>query len=150
MGARGNGLKLVRAPRKSFPAQTRFPLRRFSAPLRASVEKNGLMSRFFALFWQNFASLEPLKKAAMRVPADIRILTIEISLIFDILFDISAFFSTPEAREECFHPRPRASRVSFAASFLTSTRLTRSAPLSPAAQRPPPHLRETVRAREGL
>ncbi len=46
---------------------------------RTSVEKNGLMSRFFALFWQNFAPLVPLKKAAPRVAAYIRFLTIEIS-----------------------------------------------------------------------
>ena len=35
------------------------------------VEKNGLMSRFFALFWQNFASRASLKKATSHVPADI-------------------------------------------------------------------------------
>ena len=44
---------------------------------RTRVEKNGLMSRFFGFFWQNFASLVPLKKAALRVPAYIRILTIK-------------------------------------------------------------------------
>ncbi len=42
------------------------------ASTRASVEKNGLMSRFFARFCQNFASRAPLKTAAPRVAAHIR------------------------------------------------------------------------------
>ena len=39
--------------------------------------KNGLMSKFFGLFWQNLRSRALLKKATPRVAAHIRFLTIE-------------------------------------------------------------------------